>query len=67
MIFDSGENNMNDEEWIEKFYSDLESGLENYTRPADYKERAMRILNGKRYPYSVVYEGIQHETNKDWS
>ncbi len=53
---------MNDEEWIEKFYSDLESGLENYTRPADYKERAMRILNGKRYPVQETH----HETNKDW-
>lgn len=47
---DNMQSNMSDAEWIEMFYSDLETGLSNYTRPADYIERAMRILHGKRYP-----------------
>lgn len=48
---------MNDEKWIEEFYSDLEAGLDNYTRPADYMERAKRILNGKRKPMLETKEG----------
>jgi len=36
-------------EWIETFYSDIEKGMRHtnheYTRPADYVERALRVLN----------------------
>ena len=35
-------------EWIETFYKDLEVGFGNYTRPTDYIERALRVLNGNR-------------------
>ena len=37
---------MNIEEEIERFYADFERNLHNYTRPVDYKERYLRIING---------------------
>lgn len=46
-----------DSEFIEKFYSDLEAGLDNYKRPTDYVERAMRILNGRRNTVGKLVEG----------
>lgn len=40
---------MNDLEWIEKFYTELELGFhgigKNYVRPKDYIERALRFIN----------------------
>ena len=48
-------------EWIEQFYNDLERGLDNYKRPADYIERAERILKGTRKPYQRGQEGHHHE------
>ncbi len=43
-----------DLDWIEAFYADKESGWEDYKRPTDYIERALRILYGKRQPYRCV-------------
>lgn len=37
-----------DLKWIEEFYSNLERGFDKYSRPADYKERALKILYGNR-------------------
>lgn len=53
------------DEWIEEFYSDLERGLDNYTRPKYYKERALRVLNGKRYPQKATKEGLTKRENSD--
>jgi len=44
-------------EWIEQFYNDLERGLDKYKRPADYIERAERILNGNRNTVGNLAEG----------
>ena len=35
-------------DFVEKFYKELENNLNNYTRPIDYKERAHRVITGKR-------------------
>ncbi len=48
---------LTDEEWIEYFYSDWER-VTGETRPADYKERAYRVLNGKRKTVQNQFEGI---------
>ena len=38
---------MNDH-WAEEFYSIFERGLEGYTRPVDWQERAERLLTKQR-------------------
>ena len=53
-----------DAEWIEKFYSDLEAGLSNYTRPTDYIERAMRVLSGSRNECKTNSEGLTKWANE---
>lgn len=63
---------MNDDrEFIEMFYRDFEQGMANigkkYVRPADYIERAMRILTGIRNRCLFTHEGhtrsTPHENN----
>lgn len=59
-------------EWIEKFYSDFEAGYrgigQTYTRPKDYIERALRVINesAKRSKLMNQFEGkrgFYHEDN----
>lgn len=47
-----------EDEWvfIERFYADVEAGLEGYKRPVDYIERALRVLNGARKPFNIKEE-----------
>ena len=40
----------NFDKWVEDFYSELERTLTKYKRPADYKERAARLLARKSKP-----------------
>lgn len=55
-----------DNEWIEELYNIFETGFDNYVRPSDYKERALRVLNGARKPLRNQIEGEKgyfHEEN----
>jgi exonuclease VII small subunit len=56
---------MTDDEWVEQFYEMLESGLDNYKRPADYKERAKRILEGNRNTVNNQREGAAKWNSND--
>jgi len=47
----------NDIKWIELFYADVERRDKNYKRPADYLERGLRILYGKRNKIQWNIEG----------
>jgi hypothetical protein len=49
---------LTDDEWIERFYSDFEKVYTSYKRPADYKERALKVLSGQRKPVKHQHEGI---------
>ena len=52
---------MSDEDFIEMFFADFEDGLQKcgkqYTRPADYLERGVRIINGIRNRTGNFSEG----------
>ena len=50
-------NSHEEREWVEDFYSFLEQNLDQYKRPADYKERAKRVLSGKRKPARERQDG----------
>lgn len=61
-----------DADWIEKFYSDLEIGFNStgkvYTRPADYIQRALRIINAGNKRNTLLHQfegkrGFYHEDN----
>lgn len=56
---------MTDDEWIEQFYTMLEKGFDNYKRPADYRERAKRILEGSRKPVTNQREGATKWNSND--
>lgn len=49
-------------EWWDKFYTDMEKGLNScgrkYTRPTDWKERAMKAETNHRKPVRNQYEGL---------
>lgn len=45
---------MSNDNWIEELYRYAESNIVGYKRPADYKERVKRVLNGKRKPCREV-------------
>ena len=49
--------NRSDIDWIERFYSDFERAS-GRKRPADYVERGLRVLNGKRKPCRNNTEGL---------
>lgn len=64
--------NRDDVEFIEKWYSDIETGFKGlgktYTRPADYVERALRIMNGSKGRSRLLHQvegkkGAHHEDN----
>ena len=44
-------------EWIEAFYLAAEKGLDNYVRPDDYLERAIRVLTRAPKTMRNQYEG----------
>lgn len=44
-------------DWLDEFYKDLEDSLENYTRPADWRERFERVKNRGRSPVTYDREG----------
>lgn len=46
---------------IEEFYTLMEKGLDKYTRPVDYKERYLRVLNGKRNTYRTNLTGHNYD------
>lgn len=56
------------EKWIERFYSDLERDKAlKYKRPADYVERALRVLNGTRKPMKCIQDiskGVTYDEHK---
>lgn len=64
--------NKKDIEFIEKWYGDIEAGFRafgtDYTRPKDYIERALRIMNASKKKNRLLHqvEGKQnyfHEEN----
>lgn len=58
-----------DIDWIERFYGDIEAGYlsigKTYKRPADYIERAMRIIKGSRNPLKAQFEGKRRYYHED--
>lgn len=52
--------NVDDEtlQWIEDFYTEMESGFDNYIRPTDYVERALRLINKRPNTVGILKEGL---------
>lgn len=48
---------MNELDWWDQFYTDMEKGLTKYTRPKDWKERALNVETRHRKPVRNQYEG----------
>lgn len=59
--------NASDMAFIEQWYAELERGLGNYTRPADYIDRALRVMNASdtRNRMRNQREGKQGHYNED--
>jgi hypothetical protein len=51
---------MKDLSWWDKFYTGLEKDLTKYTRPENWKERAMAAESNQRKPIRNQYEGRGH-------
>lgn len=59
--------NVDDLEFIERFYADIEQGFKSigkeYVRPADYIERAIRIMNNSTKRPKLLFQTEGRKTN----
>lgn len=55
--------NERDLKFWDQFYTDMENGLTKYTRPADWKERALNAETRQRKPVQNQYEGRTSRRN----